>query len=1498
MEGAQKLLKANLLLCGLPLLLRGGGGFSSDPTQDLDKYGIFMPFLYFNCSADYQRVAKAASKIPIWMSVCCDHTDPSSSGPAWPGSPWPVDGQPGSGLLNPNPCHLKNKMGQEINHALDQLRAAGVKITHYVHTRVTNYPNGSYAPCCQCCETLANITERIETEIAKYPMDGIFIDNLRAGHIPAPESWFQEVYDRTQAHGRRLVVSNPGGYLFPEPFMNISDIICAFESPGHVFNSSDGGCGHVRRPGRQYPDCDRDFDFTPWRNKLSMLAYPTPADQWRSLLELAAKRDYTKFWFNDHDTGDTIPPYFEEMVDAIAALTHYHPPPSPPPRPVPPPPPPPPPAGRPTRPFEPWTQTIPLDPANEGQKLSHCSTGSKHGTLLGGSAFVPVPESGHLYFLQFGSNSFAPDQWELQAQSNEHGVKEPKWLTVNNSLIAVRTIPLDTMFPLFAQEWNISAEDSDTSGWRPNLRLRASKCWDDPNKHWFFSKLILLNNTGVLSETTAALRPPVHVGVALSALPEAVRNASWTHDEIQSQYRSLTDPILDQFSAEGKGEPEVTSRDPRIESAAFPMDHMRIPLASRNDTESGPAVTFQNGQWVVTQTNDAWHQNTHGKPGTEKGKIELWVVPALESHAVTVMPTPLSAKTGWKRSPSGMALPIFTVEWAGDDDTQMSQRLSSFKLRPDDAPCSCGPGVACHGLCHSMVVAHFKTTSSTKSSKGSVLLGLGRQPGMEGCVQEAEHMVPDPEPSASATLYAFDCIWAAQHTWNNYRVVNPASGGGMIYAYDPDGSCSVVLISSAPLVLVGKGVTETHIRVGQGPTTTTEFFVATPQRSLACDAGISSNLPTFDEFVQREEQNEVNWLEWLNSGARMELPSEFWADRMAIWRTQVASLGILGDELSYGAWDVYGSDFEGVEEGWLVNGMMMHGFLLEAREGITTLLDPAENLARTRKGFQYRNGLAQYYAATHARLSGDLDWLKSVQSQLINNSMFTSELRKSGWRDAVTQGLLPQRYYDSSDIQIPATPLFSNVAAQRGALDTASLLKKLVEPALATSLQREADSFRAALVRSICLCVNTSVGIDPPYTPTSLEMGGRANLSEPRPADEQPYNFLASTTPIDLSTKLGNYWILWVNNMLHLGLWQWTGNSSPWEGGACRPDGTVDGGSSVLPAPLLTSWAEQHGGNWGGLPRFFYGLDAVYHGYVEHLIVRAQVNITARPQAIAAIESFMMHAASSNGFSFIEVSALFPRRMNRSLMVTDAVERPWIPYVTYDEYFVAEDGDSEPLGAGAGAGLVILRRALINEGVTPPSPLPDGRLFLLTATPADFLTIGGAGVTLERVPTSYGLVNFSASVSKGKAEVKFSCTMHEHSASMNLEPLSDVMVRLVVPNATVVAHLSNAVGAPWRWYDNHTVSFKPIVDAKLGIAKASLSIPMKSSSDTHATIKTDDLSQEIQQAGPGGIMWDDAMLLRRRNSQNASNSPAERQAVAALLQSAHRQLSTGPFSVM
>lgn len=515
----------------------------------------------------------------------------------------------------------------------------------------------------------------------------------------------------------------------------------------------------------------------------------------------------------------------------------------------------------------------------------------------------------------------------------------------------------------------------------------------------------------------------------------------------------------------------------------------------------------------------------------------------------------------------------------------------------------------------------------------------------------------------------------------------------------------------------------------------------------------------------------------------------------------------------------------------MVDAMMMYGYLEEARAGVTTLLNPTGNLDRSIKGYQYRNGMSQYYAGTHARLSGDLPWLRSVSSQLINNSAWTAEQRAKGFRDSITHGLLPQRFYDSSDIQIPAYPLFSNIACWRGALDTATLLKGIVGPETAKSLQKEVDEYRAAIQKAICATINVSHGTRVPFTPTSLEIGGRQSLSQPRPPDEQPYLRLSSVKCCSLETKLGNYWILWLNMMMHLGLWQWTGSTDPWRGGVCNVDGSVNPSSDVLPAPLLTSWAEEHGGTWAGLPRFFYGLDGVYHGYIEHLIERSKMNITERSSAVAAVEAYMMHSASSNGYSVIEVSALYPRRMNHTLMQRDAVERPWLPYVTYDEYFQAEDGDSEPLGAGAGAGLVIIRRAIIDEGTTPPSPLPDGRLFLLSSTPSDFLTVDGPGIALKGVPTAYGLIDFAAVLpNRTTAVVRFACNPHAGGLS---QALSQVIVRLVVPGL-----VPDATGQRWSLFDRQSIVIKPDTSA------VALSIPLRV--DRHPIKSDDDADSRVR----------------------------------------------------
>ena len=82
---------------------------------------------------------------------------------------------------------------------------------------------------------------------------------------------------------------------------------------------------------------------------------------------------------------------------------------------------------------------------------------------------------------------------------------------------------------------------------------------------------------------------------------------------------------------------------------------------------------------------------------------------------------------------------------------------------------------------------------------------------------------------------------------------------------------------------------------------------------------------------------------------------------------------------------------------------------------------------------------------------------------------------------------------------------------------------------------------------------------------------------------------------------------------------------------------------------------------------------------------------------------------------------------------------------------------------------------------TPPSPHPDGGLFLLPAVPANFLAANGPGVTLASVPTAYGLVDFVARRAAADAiSVSFKYSRHAGGFSV---PLKTVSMRLVTPHA-------------------------------------------------------------------------------------------------------------------
>ena len=77
-------------------------------------------------------------------------------------------------------CDLGDDEGATVRKRLKTLRAAGTKVMHYVHTRLTYYPNGTEMACCKCCEDEPYVLARVANETKNFPTDGIFVDNAGA----------------------------------------------------------------------------------------------------------------------------------------------------------------------------------------------------------------------------------------------------------------------------------------------------------------------------------------------------------------------------------------------------------------------------------------------------------------------------------------------------------------------------------------------------------------------------------------------------------------------------------------------------------------------------------------------------------------------------------------------------------------------------------------------------------------------------------------------------------------------------------------------------------------------------------------------------------------------------------------------------------------------------------------------------------------------------------------------------------------------------------------------------------------------------------------------------------------------------------------------------------------------------------------------------------------------------------------------------------------------
>jgi hypothetical protein len=189
-------------------------------------------------------------------------------------------------------------------------------------------------------------------------------------------------------------------------------------------------------------------------------------------------------------------------------------------------------------------------------------------------------------------------------------------------------------------------------------------------------------------------------------------------------------------------------------------------------------------------------------------------------------------------------------------------------------------------------------------------------------------------------------------------------------------------------------------------------------------------------------------------------------------------------------------------------------------------------------------------------------------------------------------------------------------------------------------------------------------------------------------------------------------------------------------------------------------------------------LPAQWHGYLQLVLRRAAANVKWRSWALAAVQMYMMHGASGNGWTFAEGNSLFPRRFDRALLLDDLRDAPWLLQVGHS----GKADFSGPLPVGAAAGLSLIRNSLILETTTPPSPLPDGGLFLLPAAPAEFMS-AGAGVLLTAMPTAFGPIDFNATaVSDRAVSLRFRLDNSNDKAAQQeaVQQLERVMVRVVL----------------------------------------------------------------------------------------------------------------------
>jgi hypothetical protein len=445
------------------------------------------------------------------------------------------------------------------------------------------------------------------------------------------------------------------------------------------------------------------------------------------------------------------------------------------------------------------------------------------------------------------------------------------------------------------------------------------------------------------------------------------------------------------------------------------------------------------------------------------------------------------------------------------------------------------------------------------------------------------------------------------------------------------------------------------------------------------------------------------WSRELTSGMQIELPEPELNNLYKNLLAQALIITLDGSQVRYGAY--FYETYFGVEEGWPAVALAQYGYSEAAKRILSIMLSP-ELMDKKNYHHQYRNGLEPWYAVTIYRLTGDRDWLERIAPDLDAAAEWT--LRNTAEnRDAKYPGILPRHAY-GGDISTPANSFYANATCWRGLNDTALAFRILGQAEKAAKYQRAADGYRQRLLQLADRIADRSGKL--PFLPMSFEIGANNDYREREPA----YDFLGINAPSSNTwVYLGNYWNLFAPMMLELKLFEANDVRSRW----------------------VPDYMDARGGILAGLVRFTLGLDQIYgKGYYESLLEHGK-----RDEFLTSLYGIFAHGASQNLYSFPEVAGIFPLRVSNAAMWREHQRNLWNWYFEWGWGFEGwQNCEGEPLSAGPGMALQLLRMALVRETVETP---PEDTLRLLDGAPAHWFD-PGKRIKVDNAPTFFGMISF------------------------------------------------------------------------------------------------------------------------------------------------------------